>query len=241
MARDDMQNWSLESEKQWNKRSATWHASSKTMWEEGSRKDIIPFFCKVVPAYSKVCDLGCGDGYGSLKLAEKGYEVTGYDVADEMIHRAKETNKQNHSQFIKGDITILQLPENSYDSILAINSLEWTEDPLKVLMHMKHMVKPGGYACVGILGPTAGPRKSSFQRLYGDQVICNTMMPWEFEALALENGWGKIAELPVFKKAAEQIPKGSLPVELKQALSFMWVFMLKNRKEEELENEQIFD
>ncbi|WP_080845532.1 class I SAM-dependent methyltransferase [Cytobacillus gottheilii] len=236
-----MKKWSEESEKQWNRRSSTWHASSKTMWEEGSRKDIIPFFCESVPEFSKVCDLGCGDGFGSLKLAEKGYEVTGYDVSEEMIHRAKETNKQNHAQFIKGDITELQLPENSYDAVIAINSLEWTEDPLRVLMHIKHMVKRGGYACVGVLGPTAGPRNSSFRRLYGDQVICNTMMPWEFEALAQENGWEKAAELPVYKKAADQVPKGSLPVELKQALSFMWVFMLKNRKEEEIENEQIFD
>lgn len=229
-----MQNWSEEAEKQWNKRSVRWHASSKDMWENGSRKDIISFFSQTVSPSANVCDLGCGDGYGSFKLAEIGYVVTGFDVSEEMVHKARETNSQNNANFIKGDITQLQVPANSYDAVLAINSLEWTEDPFRVLNNMRIMIKPGGYACVGILGPTAGPRNSSFRRLYNEPVICNTMMPWEFEQLAYDNGWEKTAELPVYKKAAEQLPKGSLSLELMQALSFMWVFMLKNKKEEEV-------
>ena len=61
-----------------------------------------------------------------------------------------------------------------------------------------------------MLGPTAGPRKQSFPRLYGKLVICNTMMPWEFERLALENGWEKVDELTVFKKRCAKIADRAL-------------------------------
>ncbi|MBU8878977.1 class I SAM-dependent methyltransferase [Bacillus sp. FJAT-29790] len=225
-------NWTAEAEKQWDDRSETWNSKSREMWESGSRKDIAPFFAKHVKMGSSVCDLGCGDGFGSLKLAESGYAVTGMDVSEEMIRKAREINIGNSAVFQKGDISSLPFADSSLEAVLAINSLEWTENPLKVLKEIQKVVKPGGLACIGILGPTAGPRENSYRRLYDEKVICNTMMPWEFERLAAENNWTKFDELGVYKRSAEQLSKGSLPVELKQSLSFMWVFMLRNEKQE---------
>lgn len=223
-------NWVEEAEKQWDDRSSSWSSRSEEMWENGSRKDIVPFFTKYVHAGKNVCDLGCGDGYGSLKLAKKGYRVIGIDVSEEMIHKAKEINFETTAQFKKGDISNLPFSNDQFDAVLAINSLEWTEEPLKVLEEMGRVVKPGGHACVGILGPTAGPRINSFRRLYNEKVICNTMMPWEFERLAMENNWSVIDSLGVYKQGAAQLPIGSLSMDLKQSLSFMWIFILKNNK-----------
>lgn len=223
-------NWSEEAEKQWDERTKSWSSKSRDMWETGSRKEISPFFAKYVRSGGVVCDLGCGDGYGSLKLSQIGYTVTGIDVSEEMIHKAKETNIGNTARFIKGDISSLDFPDNSFDAVLAINSLEWTEQPLKVIKEIQRIVKPEGFACVGILGPTAAPRVSSYRRLYDEKVICNTMMPWEFEKLAKENYWGVEDGLGVYKRSGAQLPIGSLSNELKQAVSFMWVFMLRNNK-----------
>lgn len=228
-----MFNWSKEAEKQWDEKSSSWSSKSKDMWENGSRKDIVPFFSEIVPAGSSVCDLGCGDGFGSLVLSEAGYKVTGIDVSEEMIARAKAIN-DNSVQFVKGDISSLPFTDHSFEAVLAINSLEWTEAPLQVLMEMQRVIKPGGFACVGVLGPTAAPRVNSHQRLYGEKVICNTMMPWEFEKLAEENDWKKIGDFGVYKKAADQVPKGALSLELRQSLSFMWVFMIQNNKKGEV-------
>ena len=225
-------NWSAEAEKLWDENSESWNAKSAAMWEEGSRKDIISFFEKHIKKGSAVCDLGCGDGYGSYKLALAGYKVIGIDVSEEMIHKAEKLNEKTGAVFKKEDISDLTLEENALDAVLAINSLEWTESPLDVLKEIRRTVKPGGRACIGILGPTAAPRANSYRRLYKEKVICNTMMPWEFERLAKENGWSKIDELGVYKKASDQLSKGSLTDELKQSLSFMWIFMLENRKKE---------
>ncbi|MEN8700685.1 class I SAM-dependent methyltransferase [Bacillus infantis] len=223
-------NWASEAERLWDEKSGSWSRQSREMWESGSRKDIAGFFSGHVPAGSSVCDLGCGDGFGTLKLASAGYKVTGADVSEEMIHKAIKVNEGNDASFIKTDIASLDVPDDAFDAVLAINSLEWTESPLAVLREMQRVVRPGGYGCIGILGPTAKPRENSYERLYGKKAVCNTMMPWEFARLAVENGWSRTAGFGVYKRSAEQIHKGSLTEELQQALSFMWVFMIKNNK-----------
>lgn len=223
-------NWKNESERQWDLRATSWHSKSLEMWENGSRKDIIPFIQTFLPIGSSICDMGCGDGYGSLKLAQEGYKVTGIDASEEMILRARKLLEGKDESFIKGDITSTPFLTNAFDAVMAINSLEWTESPLKVLYEMKRIVKERGYACIGILGPTAMPRTNSFERLYGKEVICNTMMPWEFERLAIENGWIKVDEMGVYKRGVTEELISSLPPDLKQALTFMWVFIFQNKK-----------
>jgi ubiquinone/menaquinone biosynthesis C-methylase UbiE len=111
--------------------------------------------------------------------------------------------------------------------MMAINVLEWTEKPAHVLAEFKRVLKKGGHLCAGILGPTAAPRMNSFNRLYGEETICNTMMPWEFEKLAEESGWKMIGGHGVHKKEVTDENYQGLSDELKQALSFMWVFMLR--------------
>ncbi|HYK73181.1 MAG TPA: class I SAM-dependent methyltransferase [Pseudoneobacillus sp.] len=220
-------NWVSEAEKIWNEKSKYWNKNSKEMWDKGSRKDIIPFFQKYIEKGSNVCDLGCGDGYGSYKLAQNGFTVLGIDLSQEMIQKARNQRNWPSLTFEKGDIANTNISDETFDAIMAINSLEWTESPLKVLSEIKRIVKPKGYACIGILGPTAMPRVNSYRRLYGEEVICNTMMPWEFEQLASENGWEKVDELHVYKRGADQLNLHNLANELKQALTFMSVFLLR--------------
>jgi ubiquinone/menaquinone biosynthesis C-methylase UbiE len=174
--------------------------------------------------------MGCGDGYGSLLLSREGYKVTGIDLSKEMIDKARLYEKQmqsNHPMFLEGSITNTSFPEESFDAVMAINSLEWIEFPLDGLNEMKRIVRKGGFGCFAILGPTAMPRINSYKRLVGTDVICNTMMPWEFERLATETGWEKTAEKHVFKRGVDpQMLKG-LSNELKQALTFLTIFMFK--------------
>ena len=95
--------------------------------------------------------------------------MTGVDISSEMLNKAAIINKGNSARFVKGELEKLPFRNQQFDAVLAINSLEWTETPLNALAEMKRILKYGGKACVGMLGPTAGPRKQSFPRLYGKQ------------------------------------------------------------------------
>ncbi|MBM7703224.1 class I SAM-dependent methyltransferase [Metabacillus iocasae] len=219
--------WHEEAEKQWDERANFWNQNSKEMWLNGSRKTIIPFITQHFEKESFVVDIGCGDGVGSFLLAQAGFHVTGVDLSKEMIERAEKNNQQVNLSFQQADILSLPFQDEEIDGMMAINSLEWTEVPAHALKEATRIVKSGGYACVGILGPTAGPRANSYRRLYGEDVICNTMMPWEFEKLANEQGWSVIDGHGVYKKGVNEQQLGGLSTELKQSLTFMWVFLLR--------------
>jgi hypothetical protein len=55
----------------------------------------------------------------------------------------------------------------------------------------------------------------------------NSMLPWEFEQMATENGWVLADDIGVSKKGADLDRLSSMPKELQQSVSFMWLFMLR--------------
>ncbi len=222
-------NWNEETEKAWNERADFWHENSENRWLNGSRKTVVPFIQARLTEGSHILDAGCGDGFGSLLLAENGYQVTGIDISEKMIDRATEKRLHKHVIFQKGDLTALHLDASSMDAVMAINSIEWVEQPLQVLEEFHKVLKTDGKLFLGLLGPTAGPRGNSFSRLYNQKAICNTMMPWEFEQLAQENGWELLDGMPVYKEEAKKLDTTNLPRILKQSLTFMWVFMLQKK------------
>lgn len=220
--------WTDSSKRLWNEKAAYWHANSIENWERGSRRDIISFFKKYIP-FGEVADLGCGDGYGSYLLHREGYRVTGVDLSEEMVRYAS-GKRTAGLEFIAGDLQNLPFASDTFDAAMAINSLEWVPNPLKALKEIWRITKPGGRVCIAILGPTAKPRENSFGRLTGEEAVCNTMMPWEFVGLAAKNDWKQIAEAYVYKRGVKEAFAAKLSDELKQALTFMTLFILEKEK-----------
>jgi ubiquinone/menaquinone biosynthesis C-methylase UbiE len=220
-------NWHKTAQVKWDERADFWNQSSQEMWDTGSRSEIVPFLEKYVGKGATVLDIGCGDGYGTYKVNRAGYIATGIDLSEEMVKRAKARGEHEGLSFMQGDINSLPIQDESFDVAMVINALEWTEHPLAAIQEVKRVLKPNGLACVGILGPTAAPRENSYMRLYGKPVICNTMMPWEFEKLVKENGFDVVDGLGVYKRGVSEKHLSNLSADLKQALTFMWVFMLR--------------
>lgn len=71
---------------------------------------------------SRVLDLGCGCGVPvSRDLSAYGHIVTGVDVSDVQIERARRLAPD--ATFIRADATQLQLPPQSYDVVVALYSI----------------------------------------------------------------------------------------------------------------------
>lgn len=222
-------NWHEAAQQKWDDNADFWSQNSQEMWDYGSRSTIIPFFQKYVQSGETVLDVGCGDGYGTYKLSEAGYKACGVDLSEQMIEKGKKRGEHANLSLIVGDLTSLPFQDEEFASVLAVNSLEWTEAPLQALQEIKRVLGKEGFACIAILGPTAKPRENSYPRLYGKNVICNTMMPWEFQKLAQEQGLYLIDGMGVYKRGVSEKMIGQLSLELQQALTFMWVFMFQKR------------
>jgi SAM-dependent methyltransferase len=61
------------------------------------------------PSYGRVLDLGCGSGIWSVRLAKRGWEVTGIDVVPKAVRAARERARRAgvECRFVDGSVTEL--------------------------------------------------------------------------------------------------------------------------------------
>ena len=62
------------------------------------------------PPYGRALDLGCGSAVWGVRLAERGWEVTGVDIVDKALDRARERVAEAgvEMRVLHGDVTALQ-------------------------------------------------------------------------------------------------------------------------------------
>ena len=114
---------------------------------------------------SKVADLGCHQGYMTVKLAEAVGEtgkVYGVDVNQTQLNNLEANlKKRNLTEFvevIKGDYDDPKLPENKLDALLIIDAYHEMDDYEKILKHVFASLKPKGRLV--IIEPIAKERES---------------------------------------------------------------------------------
>jgi SAM-dependent methyltransferase len=61
------------------------------------------------PPYGHALDLGCGTGFWSVYLAQRGWEVTGVDIVPKAVRRARARAREAgvEALFVKGSVTAL--------------------------------------------------------------------------------------------------------------------------------------
>lgn len=93
----------------------------------------------------KLLDAGCGSGIYGKRLANRGYDVTGADLCDEMVEIANTRNPVEGFKAIQGDLEDLSLfPENHFDVIFFGQMLHHFPNISKVMKATHHWLKPGG-------------------------------------------------------------------------------------------------
>jgi SAM-dependent methyltransferase len=94
----------------------------------------------------RVLELGCGEGNLTLELASKGMQVTGIDLSPDRIGRAqaRADKLQIDPTFITGDLNTLELPRDSFDCIVAHDSLHHILKLGRLCDEVKKSLRPGG-------------------------------------------------------------------------------------------------
>ena len=96
-----------------------------------------------------VLDAGCGPGETAVFVAKTyGVTVTGVNVSqfelDRANERAQAAGVQSQTHFQYGDFMALPFPDNTFDAVLALESLQNAPDLAQVLRELFRVLRPGG-------------------------------------------------------------------------------------------------
>lgn len=94
----------------------------------------------------RILEIGCGSGWLSERLAEYG-EVTGLDMADEVIERAK--LRAPHITWLAGDFGEMDFSHRSFDVVVHQDTLSHVADQPAFVARIASLLKPGGRMLVG--------------------------------------------------------------------------------------------
>jgi len=101
-----------------------------------------------------VLDLGCGAGVISEYISDRtGAIVTGIDYAASAIAAAtaRTVEKRSRLAFRQGDLSALDLPANSVDVAIMIDSIYWVADTEETLSTIVASLRPGGQLAIVIV------------------------------------------------------------------------------------------
>jgi len=91
---------------------------------------------------SKILEIGCGTGWLSSTLVVFG-AVTAVDLGVEVIRAAKP--RMPEVDFKSGDVFELELPINSFDVVVTLETLSHVPDQQRFIHRIAQLLKPGGY------------------------------------------------------------------------------------------------
>jgi ubiquinone/menaquinone biosynthesis C-methylase UbiE len=106
---------------------------------------------RIIPSGSvKVLDVGCGTGAMSLLLAEMGHQVTGVDLSEKMLDKARSKAKADKlkARFERGDAEALVFKESSFDLVINRHLLWTLPKPDIALKEWRRVLNDGGKAVV---------------------------------------------------------------------------------------------
>ena len=106
----------------------------------------------------KILDAGCGSGFLSILLSQKGIEVTGCDNSKAMLTLARK-NAKSYSvspRYILSDfLSLSEVVNDRFDAIFCIGNsfvhLLTENDQRNTLKNFHRLLLPGGYLCLQIL------------------------------------------------------------------------------------------
>jgi ubiquinone/menaquinone biosynthesis C-methylase UbiE len=135
---------------------------NKELWEKGDFTEIAALMRESgaavveslgVQAPLRALDLGCGDGTTALPLAMRGADVTGIDIASNLVaagnKRAAEAGLKN-LKFQEGDASNLEgVADDSFDLTLSVFGAMFAPRPHDVAKEMVRVTKKGGRIVMG--------------------------------------------------------------------------------------------
>jgi len=101
-----------------------------------------------VSEHDTILDVGCGDGYFTGLLSERGGSVMGVDNLEAYLATARSHVKRGNVEFMQGDARRLPFSDQSVDIVWSAHSMQSYPDIPQCLREFRRVLKPGGTLAV---------------------------------------------------------------------------------------------
>ncbi len=110
--------------------------------------DAYPVFLDIlgVQPGRALLDIACGSGYLVKAAAERGLATAGIDIAEEAVKLARQVSPSSDIRVGRGEQ--LPFPDNRFDYLTCIGSLEHFLDMERGLAEMKRVTRPDALLCI---------------------------------------------------------------------------------------------
>ena len=153
-------------------------------------------FNTLPPPPARILECGCGTGWLSYFLAQRGYEVVATDVAPDAIRLAKENPK-----FLRGPTPDFQVAnteslsfESEFDVVIFFDSLHHADDEESALKCAYRALRPGGICVTLEPGLWHQRRSKEFVAIY--DVTEKDMPPTYIRRMGRKVGFTRCVILP---------------------------------------------
>lgn len=137
----------------------------KTTWEAGDFAEIAKGIESTAEAFvdrlniqpgMKVLDVACGSGNLAVTAAKKGADVTGIDIADNLIEAAKNRAAAQglDIKFEQGDAEAMPYDDDSFDLVMTMFGAMFAPRPDVTAGELVRVCKPGGRIAMANWTPT---------------------------------------------------------------------------------------
>lgn len=125
----------------------------------------------LLPKGQSILDIGCGDGKFTRSLTDLFATVTGVDVKEKSISKAKAAAaaEGSRAEFMVADGKALPFDDASMDAVVISNSLHHIPEPHKGLAEAARVLKPGGILYV--MEPIASGHYHEATKVVNDETI----------------------------------------------------------------------
>jgi len=94
----------------------------------------------------KALDFGCGTGRSTRFLRQLGFAVTGVDIAEDMISKARKLDPAGDYRLIPGD-DLTALPRGGYDLVLSaftFDNISGSDNKIRIFRSLRELLRKGG-------------------------------------------------------------------------------------------------
>jgi 2-polyprenyl-3-methyl-5-hydroxy-6-metoxy-1,4-benzoquinol methylase len=95
-------------------------------------------------AGSRVLDAGCGNGTFGRQLAQRGFDVCGFDLSADGIKNARTLDTGGRFEVASAYDNLLELFGGPFDAVVSMEVVEHLYDPQTFARRLHEALKPGG-------------------------------------------------------------------------------------------------